>query len=201
MKISFPAPRTLRDILARIKVDTNLTDRRKADLSSAIRRFAEATGRTIDLSASFQSLRPALIQSKAPAGHDQQAWKKTWANIRSNVQFALRRYGCVARAQTGDLEVAVAWDHLRQPNVSERHDRGLSRFINWAIGMGIMPDTVSNEILDKFKTFLIEDTLLGKPLHVHRRTAVMWNQLADSCSGWPQIRLGVPDYKNTFGVS
>jgi hypothetical protein len=52
-----------------------------------------------------------------------------------------------------------------------------------------------HRVSDRFRTHLEADTQVPDPHACHRTTCRVWNKAVESVSGWPPLRLSLPDYR------
>src|SRR6516162_6902316 len=179
---------TLSDVIVRHQQNLSLTATRRRDLVSAVDRMSQITGADLGSTpASPQSMRP-LIKAVRPAQHD--LTPKTWANLRSNFRAAL-----VQPMPRKWKHVDPEWDALRAALPDRRMRIGLSRFIGFCISQGIVPNEVCDAVVDRFRAHLESDTQVPDPNACHRTTCRVWNKAGETVSGWPQLRLSLPDYR------
>ena len=81
---------TLQSLIERVQSDTALPSNKARNIASSVRSFAKAVGCTLQTEASFPIFRRCIARVNPGAhgiamGH--------WANVRSNLKFALQRYG------------------------------------------------------------------------------------------------------------
>jgi integrase len=70
---------------------------------------------------------------------------------------------------------------------------GLSRFLRFCSALELQPEQVDDQAVEKFLAYLREVVPQRKIKDGHRRTTRLWNEASVSVSGWPQVRLTVPD--------
>ncbi|MBT3905405.1 MAG: tyrosine-type recombinase/integrase [Rhodospirillaceae bacterium] len=184
--------RTLHDLIILVKTDEGLSSQRKMNLVSSIRKFAEAAGGTLTMSASFPVFRSIINQMDISG---LALSPSRWSNIRSDLTFVLRRYGASTRAPLRK-HLSPAWSTLRDLlDGIERLRRGLSSFIHWCNSMGYSPSDVCDEIFAEFFEHLKNGTLKKKPKHTYQNACKLWNDAVGLFPGWPQITVTVPSYK------
>jgi integrase len=189
-----PVPLTLADVILAVQNHPDISDDRRRDLRSAVRRIAELLNTPPEqLRASLQAFRGPLAKI-VPAAHG--FGTKTWQNLRSNflaaIHLAVPRGGR-RHSPTPD------WKPLHERLPGKRMQNGLSRFLTFCDRMGIAPDQVTNAVADQFAATLVSDTLVARPQAVHQRTCRLWNE-ATAIPGWPQVRLIVPDHRKRATV-
>jgi integrase len=179
---------TLSDVIVRLQQNPSLTAKRCGDLVSAVDRMSQITGADLGSTpASLQFMRP-LIKAVRPAQHD--LTPKTWANLRSNLRAAL-----VQPVPRKWKHVDPEWDALRAALPDRRMRIGLSRFIGFCISQGIAPNEACDAVVDRFLIHLEAGTQVPDPHACHRTTCRVWNKAVETISGWPQLRLSLPDYR------
>ena len=165
-----PSPQTVRQLRERVSSDSTLSDRKRQDLLSSLRRFVELTGLRESQYLTAVTARPFL---KSPPLKVARLKRKTWSNIRSSIQFILDRY---TKTSFNSLPKSVAWEKLlaRIEKLSWRY--GLSRFASWCSDNAIDPEGVSKDHLMEFGDWLEETRLVKDPRSVMRATVNAWNQ-------------------------
>lgn len=177
---------TLKDLVEKIEADLSLSATKRRDWISAIRSFAKHAGKDLGLAASPLHLR-ALLKKLPPSSVS----AKTWSNIRSNLQAALRFGGMIANGQTNS-PTKEAWASLRMALPSPRFERGLSRLLNWFISSGVSPSEVEASHFEAFRNHLEDATLIARPDKPYRDTCQLWNRAVHSVAGWPKVQVPVP---------
>lgn len=185
-----PLIRSLAEVLADLDRDESLSPTRRRDLRSAIRRFCVLCDRDpARVPASITEIRGAINGLTAgKAGLS----TKTCQNLRANLLAALRLGVTTAPRRT---PLAPAWQDLYDRLPNKRMTSGLSRFLRFCSAGGIAPEAVDDPVVQDFVAWLGEATFVRKPRDLHRRTCRLWNEAANSISGWPQRRLTLPDYR------
>ena len=178
-----------------VETDADLPPTRRRDAISAINRFCDLTG--LDPHATLANV--ATVRRHAASLHPQTAGvsAKTLQNMRSALNFALRRYTSSAprRGKAGlSPEWQILWDRL--PAGDLRY--GLSRLLHFCSARDIAPKAVSDAILEAFLRWLHEETLVKRPETLHRRNILLWNKACEAVPGWPNQRLTVPVGHETY---
>lgn len=186
---------TLADLIRLVEADPGLAPQRQRDLASAIRSLCHHLG-----------LDPALTPASRPylrrhlsRLHPEQARVslKTVQNLRSLVDFALRRYVAEDRRrgrQGLTPEWQALWDRLTEPDVRF----GLSRFMRFCSDRAIAPEAVTEAHAAAFLDWLRNETFVKHPEKLHRRCLVLWNRAVATVPGWPASPLPVPDNRNAY---
>ena len=183
---------TFGQLLDLMSVDCQLAAVRRANVACSIRKFLKVSGKTQQMPASFETVRYAF-EAIHPRRHDIDP--RRWSNIKSDIRFALDRYGAPTRAPLRK-DLTPAWQVLRTVIADDlRFVRGLSALMHWASARSIEPEDISDEVLERFRQNLEERTLRGKPWKRHRHTCKIWNDAAAHYPAWPQVLLTVPCYR------
>lgn len=187
---------TMADLLPLVAADPELSASKKANLSSSIRVFVRTLGLDLQMPASFHHYREHLKRfSLANARFSE----RRWANIRSDVAFALDRYG--ARRDSGrPSDLSPAWQALRDGIEKKTLKLGLSRLMHWASRQEIEPAEVDDKTMTAFHRHLIEETFEQKPDKNYRRTCRLWNDAAASVPDWPQKEVSVPSFRKLVSM-
>ena len=185
---------TLADVRDQITNDQNLTHTRRRDWLSAIQRVSHA----LETQPERLPATPHLLSIKLESVHPikQGIKQKTWRNIKSNLMAAIRCTSSKRPKQKG-LSLSIEWDALYQRLPNDRMNYGLSRLIRYCNHQSIVPNTVTNEVIESFMEALRNDTLLSDKQRrdCHVRSTRLWNEAAASIPHWPQNPLTVPDYR------
>lgn len=183
---------TFGQLLDLVSADHSLNTGRRANVASAVRKFLKVSGKTPQMPASFVTVRHAF-EAIHPKRHGIDP--RRWSNIKSDLRFALDRYGAPTRAPLRK-DLTPAWQVLRTVIEDEpRFVRGLSALMHWVSARSIEPEDISDEVLERFRHDLEERTLRGKPWKRHRHTCKIWNDAKARYPAWPQLQLTVPCYR------
>ena len=194
MKNSLLLGNTLADVRDYITTDQGLTPTRKRDWLSAIQRVCHA----LETQPERLPATPHLLSTKLESVHPikQGIKQKTWRNIKSNLIAAIC-YAQSQRPKQKKLLLSAEWDALYQYLPDDRMKYGLSRLIRYCSHQCIVPDTITDKIIESFIEILKEDTLLSEKQRrdCHVRSTRLWNEAAAAIPNWPQNTLTVPDYR------
>ena len=159
---------TVADVLRRLEADDGLDERRRREMSSALRTVCRALGADPSLvPAEPRQLRP-LLAKLTPAAAGVSAGR--WSNIKSLVLKALKHVGLKSMAGRSREPLAPGWEALRAL-VPDRHfQSGLSRLMSYCTASGIAPASVSAATFAQFGA-AVEDSLARDPGGIHRDTA------------------------------
>ena len=189
-----PEPMTLARLIDAIRADSELSAARRRDATSSIRRFSQLLGLDIDNTiVDRERLRP-LVQAFQPklAGLKD----KTFQNICSNVNFAIKRY--VSPPLRGTKGLSTEWAELRSKLATKEFLCQLPAFIRHCSDRGISPTNVTDEVAEAFGAWLRNESLRKEPKRRWRATIVSWNKAVQTIEGWPEILLRVPSFRDTY---
>ena len=136
-------PETLEDLIDRVRKDTDLADIRRRNLASSIRRIAKLQNVSLRIRADFVTLRRLLAGKTLPPTVS----KGRWANIRSEVTFALTRYNAPTRAPL-KKDLSPNWLEARESLTEPKLVLGLSHLIHWCSRHSISPENVDDDAME-----------------------------------------------------
>ena len=163
---------------------------RKRDLLWALRRISRLSGKPLSMiPADVDSLRMLLAELQARGAH--RLKPKTWSNLRSGLFSALDVTGCHV-LRTHRIPYSREWKHLISSRPDKNTRYGLTRFAHFCSANGISPDRIDTIVLNVFADALREGTLHRKADETTRRTATLWNRLAERCPELGVRRVALP---------
>jgi hypothetical protein len=192
-------PATIAEVMARLPTLDDLSDRRRRDMLSALRKVCSVAGKRPDeVPATATSMR-AIFASTSPAAI--RVGKGRWNNLRCLALDALRRVGLPALQSRANQPMSLAWEALRDrlPDVAFR--AGLSRFMGWCSAAGIDPSRVTQADFDEYAVALREGTARVDPKQVFRTTCVLWNRAAAEIDVWPTLLVTVPEAQEIWQMA
>jgi integrase len=182
------APASLQQVRDRVMAQAAGTDRR--DMLSALDTVSRLFKRDLaNIRASAKSLRPLFgSASAAQLGISD----KRYANVRSCVAAALRRYSDAPAALTKRIVLSAEWTALLA-----RVDRNTYRFALYRLAcfcsqMKVDPDRVDREVLLGFFAALQAEEIVKHPKRILKHTMAHWNMCAKIVPNWPVARLSSP---------
>ena len=189
---------TIGDVLRRLDTDLGLDERRRQEMSSALRAVCRALGADPGLvPAEPRQLRP-LLAKVTPAAAGVSAGR--WSNIKSLTLKALKRVGLKPMAGRSREPLAPEWEALRA-RIPDRHfQSGLSRFMSYCTGRGIDPAAVSAETFVQFGADVESHSLARDPGGIYRDTCKLWNLAVATISSWPRLDVEVPMRRRDFAL-
>lgn len=190
--------KTLADVLALVRADTGIPPRQKQEIASALHMTAKAVGRElVEIPAEPAHLR-ARLKDFAPAALGMTPQR--WANIRSLLKKALTIAGLGEGFERKRAPFLPVWSQLLD-RIEDSHFRyKVTAFARWCGSMGITPDQVNDDTLADYRACLELTELARRPKDMHRALCVAWNQAVDKVEGWPQNRVTVPSYDQSYAL-
>ena len=189
--------RTLAHVVEQIGADTNLSDTRRRDMISGMRRLAKAMDRSLaEVPADPSWLQPRLAGlMPAALGISQ----KTLQNAISDTRAALAHVGIIKRRKNHIDALSPAWRDLWRAVLISRDKSlttGLGRFIHFLSNLGVAPKDVTQAHAAAFLTALQAEEIHKRPEKSWRSGIWAWNLAVDRINGWPSIRLDLPGRQN-----
>ena len=190
---------TLADVLRQLEIDPHLERQRKRNLCSAVRGLGRMMGHDL----SYLPAHPGYYRDFFKGLHPEHCGLTLGRirNIKSDVLFALRHTGCTDGARTYMAPLTPAWQQLW--DLAEDAGRlriHLSRFMRFCSANDIAPAEVSDEVLERFRTALVDESFLANPERTWKSNLRTWNKMVDMMPGWPQVRLAVPNGRGDYSI-
>lgn len=169
-----PTQTTFTDVLLALETQ-KLSETRRRDLRSSIKRVAyllddDPAGIPLDLSAIGAKL--ATISPAAAGLTD-----KSLSNVRSNFMAAVKASGLKPVRRFAKTPLSAKWKKLIAKSSGTRVQIGLSRFAGYASAKGIEPEDINDAVLEAFIAEVRNLTLHRKPNGLHRKVALIWNEV------------------------
>ena len=175
---------TFTDIIHKLEADPDLSDLRRRDLISGLRRVAKALGRQPEETfAEPNWLRP-FLSKVAPAALGLSV--KGWQNAVSDARSALAQVGIVKRRirHTDDLDTAWRGLWLGVLALGDHNlTAGLGRFIHFLNNLCVAPGAVTQAHADAFLAGLQADEIAKSPESSWRNAVNAWNHAKDRVAG------------------
>jgi integrase len=184
---------SLADLLAKVAA-SNLPERKRQELSSAIRTAARALGRLPENVPADGRLLAGRLKDVEPAATG--ISRGRWANIRSLLRTALAVVQPISPGRhQNDLrpEWLALWNEL----TSKSDKIALSRVLRFCSARGITPNAVTKETFDDFHLHL-ERSLLKRPSQTFAMTVRAWQRVRAAIPGWPQLGVSIPDRRKQW---
>ncbi len=182
-----PNAPTFSDVIARITADTNLTSARRRDVASSIRCLM----RLLDLDPAATLANLGVLRPRLERFHPAQAGisAKRFANIKSDVKFALRHLGLITSTVRRVKQLSPAWQEL-WTKIEDDHTRWkLSRLFRFCSDLEIEPYDVDDTTIERLHRALVEEDFVTDPEATVRQTIYAWNRAAKESNVWPPRAL------------
>ena len=179
---------TLGDVVTSLATREDLSETRRRDLRSAVKRVAALLGdapERIPLVMPSISTRLAKL-SAAAAGVS----PKTFHNLRSDFLAAVKASGLHSARRSARVPLSPEWQALLQELSTRRAHLGLSRFARYACERGVEPSGVDDSTIEAFIATVRTETLHRKPNDLHRKVAQIWNEAAEFLHACPAAGAG-----------
>jgi len=180
----------LQDVLDALERREGLSDSRRRDLQSSVRRTASLLGddpKRVPLDLPAIRVKLAAVNPIA-AGIS----IKTLQNVRSGFLAAINASGLTAPCRLAKA-LNADWGKL----LSRRGKRariGLARLARYASGSGIPPEQIDDAVVDALMTEVRERSLHRHPNRLHRMMAQVWKEVALQSGGKLQT-ITVPSFR------
>lgn len=188
-----PTQATLADVLHTLEAQTGLPETRLRDLRSSVKRVAllleDDPGR-IPLNLPVLSAKLAVITPAALG-----LTVKTFSNIRTNFMAAVRASGLKPAGRSARTPLSPKWKKLFAKLSASREHIGLSRLAHYASANAIAPEEINDAVIEAFITEVRNRTLHRKPNDLHRKNALIWNEVAQRSEFGLQT-VNVPSFRS-----
>ena len=184
---------TLDDVLTSLETREDLSETRRRDLRSAVKRVAALLGDAPERIPLVMPSISAKLAKLSPAAAGVST--KTFHNLRSDFLAAVKASGLHSAKRRARAPLSPSWQALLQELSTRRAHLGLSRFARYASERGIAPPEVDDGTIEAFIATVRAETLHRKPNDLHRKVAQIWNEAAE-CSSRALQSVQVPSFKH-----
>jgi integrase len=179
------------DAIRAIEDASDLRDHVRQHWPCSLRRIADGLGRPPELiPARWTSIRQP-VEKLHHARMD--LTFKTLANHKANVRAALRwlagEKGLPTRGAPLDAPWAKLTDAVRDKPLRAR----LYGLMRYASAKGIVPEAMSDAVLEAYLTYRAETSALASGVAAARSIARSWNRCVAEIRGWPKVWLTEPE--------
>ena len=194
---SLTAPTTLDAVINAVLARTDIGVRRRQEMASAVRVMSGLLGQPASaIPADPQLLKGRVAEITATGAGLRPA---RWRNVKSLFNAALTITGASTMGRRSTAALRPDWHELLA-RIPDRYDRAkLSKLARFCSLRALPPEGVNDEVLTAFGEMLVRSTV-GRPKQVHRDACLTWNRMIDRISGWPTVRLTVPNNTRTYGM-
>lgn len=187
------------DLIVRLMSDTSLSETRRRDLISGLRRVAKALNRAPeDVPASGRWLQPRLAKIH-PANLGVTA--KAWQNAVSDARNAMAQCGLVERRFRRASDLTPEWQALWKTVLAAKDPTlppSLCRFVHFLSRVGVSPAAVCDAHPLAFREALATNEISKSPEVAYRTAVNGWNLATRRIANWPQIQLSLPSRQKRF---
>ena len=192
---------TLADLIVAVEADETLDVQRRRNVASGMRSFCKAIGKTPPQIPAH----PSFIRPHLKRLHPAQTGlkKRRIANIKSELLFALKRYGRRKGSPGYMIPLTPAWRALRDMDVvaTAVHDRrSVSRMMRLCSARGIDPGDVDDAVAALLLQALIDESLATDPRSRWKKILYAWNKLVERVPEWPRRTLTIPSDNRNFTI-
>lgn len=190
------------DLIEQLYSDTSLSDARRRDLISGLRRVAKALALPPeDVPCDSRWLQPRLTQvSPAALG----LTPKSWQNAVSDARAALAHFGLVERRYNRIEDLSPDW-HALWVIVLASGDKtlqpALCRFVHYLNRQGVKPATVRKKHAQAYRVALEQNEISKSPDVAYRAAVNGWNLAARRISQWPRVTLPLESRQKVIAFS
>lgn len=190
------------DLIVQLQADESLTDTRRRDMISGLRRVAKALGRAPqDVPAYGRWLQPRLAKlSPAAMG----VTTKAWQNAVSDARAAMAHCGLVERRWSRPSDLSPEWRALwtavlaaNDPTVQP----SVGRFVYFLNHTGVTPNEVNDAHALAFREALCVNEISKSPEVAYRAAVNGWNLAARRIPNWPQTKLTLASRQKVIRLS
>jgi integrase len=180
---------TLADALQQVEAWTDLSERKRACMCSALK----VLERLARMPAALVAMDPAVIGPllQGTSGAACGISPSSLGAYRALIRTAMRRMGLIDTRAPRDL-IDPAWARLRCALPEENYCLRLHDFIGVCDGNGIAPDAVDEAALLAYTRTLRDRRLTRSPGGARAKVVQAWNRAVETVPGWPQKRLVNP---------
>ena len=183
----------LADLLATLQA-SNLPERRRQEIASAIRTAARALGRPPENIPAEARLLASRLKEVAPAAIG--ISRGRWNNVRALLRAALALMHPISPGRHGN-DLLPEWVALSNELTSRSDKIALSRLLHYWSARGISPNAVAEGNFDEYRLHL-DRSLLKRPNETFAMTVRAWRRAKAAIEGWPQVSVSIPDRRRQW---
>jgi integrase len=120
---------------------------------------------------------------------------KSFANIRSDLFAAIVASGLKPISKKVE-NLAEPWRALMARLTQKRQRIGLSRLAHYGSAQGLAPNDVNDAVIADFMESVREASLHRKPNELHRKTTVIWNEIASALPELGLCPVSIPSFRS-----
>ena len=195
-RADIPSSTTLADVITAIG-QADLPDRRRQELTSAVRTVAKALGRRVEEIPADPRLLANRLSEVAEVAIGLSPGR--WANVKSLLRAAMSQ---VREMSPGRhlTPLSASWQTLWDRLPTRLQKTRLSRFMHFASAAGIDPKSVTVATFAAFRIHL-DATLLKDPNKTYCATIDGFRAARGVIPGWPDVEIARPDRGKLWTLS
>lgn len=191
-----PGHPTMADLVAVISADTELTDSRRRNVTSSIRRFCAALDYDLTgVPANYWYYRERLKRFHPLAAGIK---KKRWQTIKSDVGFAFKRAGITAGQSRPLAPHAPEWLALKDRLPADSFRWGMSSLVRFCSTQGIRPQNVDDGVIGDYGRAVRRESFKVNPDRHRREVCRLWNKAVDLLPDLGLQRVTLPSRRETY---
>lgn len=195
-------PLTFATVMSRIEASPTLSDQRRRDMISGLRRVAAAIGHDPSEARADPEWLRARIYRVKPAALG--VTDKTWQNAVSDTRSALAHVGVVRRRIRSTDDLCSPWRDLWR-EVLASGDKSirisLGRFLHFLSDRHVRPEDVTQSHARAFCEALMSEEIAKPPEWAWRNAVWGWNRAITRIPGWPQTALTLPPRRQVITLA
>ena len=176
---------TLADVLAAVQ-EADLPQRRRQEMSSALRTVARALGKRLEHIPARPRLLAERLKMIAPDAIG--ISRRRLNNIRSLTQASLMLVQSMAPGRHLN-KLSPAWQRLADQLPSDSMKRSVSRLMRFCSARGIEPEAITEETFQLLEEHLNDSLKISR--HVLSMTASGWRKAQDAVKDWPKAKFEI----------
>ncbi|MFC3614542.1 tyrosine recombinase XerC [Lutimaribacter marinistellae] len=189
------------EIMDMLRSDASLSDTRRRDMISGLRRVSNALGLPPeDVPCDSRWLQPRLARI-APARLGLTA--KSWQNAVSDARAAFTHFGLVERRINRIDDLSDEWRSLWSAVLASGDKTlqpALCRFVHFLNTMHVAPTGVRVEHADAYRDALERNEISKSPVVAYRAAVNGWNLARYRIPGWPDIVLPLASGQTVISI-
>lgn len=168
-------PVTLAAVIASLEGRPDLSETRRRDLRSAVKRVAHLLGNAPEAVPLAMDVIRNGLATVNPMAHG--ISPKRFTNIRSDFLTAVRASGLIPTTRR-NKGLSPSWATLLQTLRGRRAHLGLSSLAHYASAEGIDRKDINDQVIARFINAVRDGSLHQKPNALHRQVTSIWNEAA-----------------------
>lgn len=177
-------PANLAELESRIVLRGSVP-RKYVEMASAIRTTVRVLGKPAEQVPTKTEDLSALLAEASP--QTAEVSRVRWSRVKSLLLGALALEGFDVLPSRDLQGYSPLWQPLTERLTEKRYRVGLSRMLSYFSRLGVSPKDVTGEHIMEFGADLKARSLRSNPVQVFRGAVKIWNKVAASVEGWPQV--------------